>query len=237
MAVTLLSDHGHSYTPGRQLRLDTYLKAKGWRLTNSLRRDRDVAYVRFGLETYASFGCLRPAELAADLAECQGVTVVSYAEGDSVVVLSAGGARAVISKKGERYRYDTPSGDPLKLSPALASLQADGEGFYDDRQVFAATADQEYPDAPERLWRAHFTLAECIPDVIVSLANEYISGASSFGGSVKVASTHGSLNRANSTTFIMSTIGPLPPLMRSADIPAAMAALLGRPWPQNKPSP
>ena len=75
---------------------------------------------------------------------------------------------------------------------------------------------------------------ECTPDVIVSLADECISGAAAFGGSVKVASTHGSLNRANSTTFIMSSLGPLPPLMRSADIPAAMAKVLGRSWPMKK---
>ncbi len=233
--VTLLSDHGHSYTPGRPLALDKYLKAKGWRLTDAPRRDRDVAYVRFGLETYASFGCRRPAELAADLAECDGVTVASYAEGDSVIVRAGGGARAVIRKKADRYRYDAQVGDPLKLGGVLASLQADAEGFYDDRQVFAATADQEFPDALCRLWRAHFSLAQRVPDVIVSLANEYYSGSGSFGGMVKVASTHGSLNRANSTTFIMSTVGPLPPLMRSADIPTHMTALLGRPWPVTKP--
>lgn len=235
--VTLLSDHGHSYTPGKQLRLDEYLKSKGWRLTDAPRRQRDVAYVRFGLETYASFGCPRPAELAADLAECPGVTVASFAEGDSVVVRSAGGARAVIRKKAERYSYDAQTGDPLKLRGILASLRADAEGFYDDREVFAATADHEFPDPLQRLWRAHFSVAKCVPDVIVSLANEYYSGAPSFGGSVKVASTHGGLNRANSTTFIMSTAGPLPALMRSADIPAAMTTLLGRPWPANKPAP
>ncbi|MCJ7544923.1 MAG: hypothetical protein MUP47_10260 [Phycisphaerae bacterium] len=235
--VTLLADHGHSYTPGKQLRLEEYLKSKGWRVTDSLRRDRDVASVRFGLETYASFGCRRPAELAADLAECPGITVASYVEGDSVVVRSAGGARAVIRKKGDRYGYEVQTRDPLALQGILASLQADAGGFYDDRGVFAATADHEFPDPLQRLWRAHFSVAKHTPDVIVSLANEYISGAASFGGAVKVASTHGGLNRANSTTFIMSTIGPLPALMRSADIPAAMSTLLGRPWPAKKPAP
>ena len=235
MQVTLLSDHGHSYTPATRIAIDKYLKGKSWRLTDSPRRERDVAYVRFGLETYASFGCMRKAELANDLAECPGVTVASYAEGDTVVVRSPGGARAVLRKKAGRYRYDAQTGDPLKLLGVLATLRPDAEGFYDDRQVFAATADQEYPDPLERLWRAHFTVAEHVPDVIVSLANEYYSGAATFGRSVKVASTHGGLNRTNSTTFIMSTVGPLPPLMRSADIPVNMADLLHRPWPAVRP--
>ncbi len=226
--VTLLADHGHSYKPGVLLPLDEDLRKKGWRLTDAPQGNRDVAYVRFGLETYASFGCRRPADLAADLAKCLGVTVVSYAEGDSVVVLGDGG-RAVIRHKPGRYKYEPTQGDPLKLKGILAALQADENGFYDDRAVLDATADHEYPDPLERLWRAHFSLAQNVPDVIVSLADDYCSGDASFSGAVSVASTHGGLNRNNSTTFIMSTVGPLPALMRSADVPARMTWLLKRP--------
>ena len=233
--LTLLADHGHSYTPARRIPLEKYLTTKGWRMTGSLREPNDVAYIRFGLETYASFACRRPAELAADLAGCQGVTIVSYAEGESVVVLSSDGGRATITKSGGRYKYEAASGDPLKLSGILGSLSADAQGFYDDRALFEATALHEYPDALARLWRAHFSLAANTPDVIISLADEYYSGSTSFGDTVKVASTHGGLNRKNSTTFIMSTAGPLPAVMRSADIPANMTALLGRPWPAKKP--
>jgi hypothetical protein len=232
MQVTLTADHGHSYTQAKLIPLSEYLKSKGWRITDRPQRDKkDVAYVRFGLETYACFGCHRPEELAADLAACPGVTVASYAEGDSVVVLTADG-RAIVRKKGQRYAYQASKGDPLKLKDILATLAADAEGFYDDRDVMQATGTAEYPDPLERLWRAHFSVAQNIPDVIVSLADEYYSGATTFSGSVKVASTHGGLNRSNSTAFLMSTVGPLPPLMRSADAPGRMTYLLGRPWPE-----
>ncbi len=229
--LTLLADHGHSYTPAKRIGLEKYLKDKGWRLAESLRKPKDLAYIRFGLETYASFACRMPAELAADLAAAEGVTIVSYVDGDAVVVLSSDGGRAKITKRGGRYKYATDAGDPLKLADALSTLSPDSEGYYDDRELFDATAMGEYPDALDRLWRAHFSLAENVPDVIISLADEYYSGSTSFGESVKVASTHGGLNRSNSTTFLMSTAGTLPPLMRSREIPAHMTVLLHRPWP------
>ncbi|MCD6303791.1 MAG: hypothetical protein J7M21_02375, partial [Planctomycetes bacterium] len=68
-------------------------------------------------------------------------------------------------------------------------------------------------------------------DVIASLADGYYSGSRGFSAFAKVASTHGSLNRRNSTAFIMSTAGPLPPVMHSRDIPARMRELTGSPWP------
>ena len=53
-------------------------------------------------------------------------------------------------------------------------------------------------------------------------------------GAVDIASTHGSLNYRNSATFIMSTIAPLPKVMKSTDIPGEMKKLLGGPWPMGK---
>ncbi len=104
-----------------------------------------------------------------------------------------------------------------------------------DGEVFRATADCQYPDPLLRLWRAHFSLAQHTPDVIISLADQYYAGSKGFDVFVSIASTHGGLNKANSTTFIMSTAGPLPPLMRSADISPNVTRLLHRPWPAKKP--
>ena len=72
--------------------------------------------------------------------------------------------------------------------------------------------------------------------MIVSLDDGYYFGAKSFAGLVKVASTHGSLNYRNSVTFMMSTVGPLPKLIRSREVPAHMSRLLGRPWPAKQPT-
>ena len=58
--------------------------------------------------------------------------------------------------------------------------------------------------------------------------------AHGLGSFVKVASTHGGLNYRNTTAFIMSTAGALPPLMRSREVPANMTALTGQAWPLRK---
>jgi hypothetical protein len=228
--VTLLADHGHSYTLATKAPIERFLKDRGWHVADRLRGPRDVAYIRFGLETYASFATRRPAELSADLVECEGVTLASFAEGESVVVLAPDGGRAVVRKRGGSYAYDPVRGDPLKLEPLLERLESD-DGYYDADRLLCATVDHEYPTPLQRLWRAHFATVENPPDVIVSLAANRFSGAAFMARAVDVASTHGSLRRGNSVTFIMSTAGPLPPLMRTREIPGHMSELLGEPWP------
>ncbi|MFA6133274.1 MAG: hypothetical protein WC869_04570 [Phycisphaerae bacterium] len=233
-AVTLLSDHGHSYRPATRIPLDSYLKQRGWRVTDKLSDPRDVVYIRFGLETYASFATQRSAGLAVDLAACEGVTIASYAQDDAVVALGRDGGRATVRRKGDRYKYEVQKGDPLQLKDALTQITADADGYFAADDLLKATVDGAYPDPLARLWRAHFNLAQNTPDVIVSLEDNFYSGSTSFGSAVTIASTHGSINRTNSTAFIMSTLGPLPPFMRSSDIPAHMSKLTGRPWAQRR---
>lgn len=232
--VTLLSDHGHSYTTSKRIDFERFLREKGWRPARSLHKPEDVVCVQFGLVTYAAFAALRPAELAAEITACEGVELVSYADGDSVVVLAPGGGRAVVRRKGARFKYESESGDPLKLKAILADLKPDGDGYYARDELFAATLTHTYPAPLQRIWRAHFGLVQNTPDVIASLADGYFAGMSSLAGSVNVASTHGALNYSNSVTFIMSTAGPLPDAMRSTDVPAAMKALTGSDWPSGK---
>lgn len=234
--VTLFADHGHSYTQARRIDLAGRLKRRGWHVTGRLKKPRDVAYIRFGLETYAGFATDSPAELAADLVDADGVDVVSFAADGTVVVLSAAGSRAVIRAKGGRYAYEAVVGDPLVLKPILAGLTPDAEGFHDADDLLAATAAHRYPAPLQRLWQAHFALVANPPDVIASLTDDYYSGSQAFA--VKVASTHGGLNYRNSVTFIMSTAGPLPPVLRTADIPAGLKRLLGTTdWPMGDAAP
>lgn len=233
--VTLLADHGHTYTPAERIPLEQHLRERGWRLRNSLDDPEDVVYIRFGLETYASFAALRPAALAEDLVAAEGVELASYADGADVVVLAPGGQRAVIRHRDGRFAYEPASGDPLEIADALRTVQADADGYCDADALLAATADGRFPAPLQRLWRAHFDLVPNPPDVIVSLADEYYSGSRGFGKRVTIDSTHGGLNRANSVTFIMSSAGPLPPLLRSSDIPDAMRELLDVPrWPMQR---
>lgn len=256
--VTITADHGHSYTAATRIALEKYLTDKGWRLVDHVENPKDVAYVRFGLETYAAFGASNPPELAKDLIECPGVELASYAQGDRVIVLGSGqdanadsslrttapnwtklaagpgAGSAAISKKGNRYKYEATTGDPLMLKATLSHLKADSEGYYDANELMAATMTHYYPGALERMWRAHFELARTRPDVIVSLCDRFYSGSTAFAGAVSIASTHGALNYWNSTTFLMSSVGPLPPYMRSAQVRAALSKLIGQTWPMKK---
>ena len=191
-------------------------------------------YVRFGLETYASFATRKPAALAADLIACEGVELASYVDGKAVVVLGRDNGGAIINHKNGRYKYEARIGDPLKLDAVLAGLKADGDGYYGRDDLLAATVTHTYPAPLQRLWRAHFALVENPPDVIISLEDRFYSGSTSFAGAVHVASTHGSLNYSNSVTFIMSTAGAMPEFMRSADVPGHIKTLTGEPFPMRK---
>ncbi len=234
LSVTMFADHGHSYTPGTRIDLEGFLQKHSWRLTEKLQCPRDVAYIRFGLETYASFCTRQPKLLAEDLICAQGVDLASYAQGRCVIVLAKGGQQAAIRHGRNGFSYEPKRGDPLQLLPILAHLKPDKDGFYNGDELFHATLMHQYPDPLQRLWRAHFAIVQDPADVIVSLENKYYSGSRSFDNFVKVASTHGSLNRDNSTTFIMSTIGPLPEAMTSRDIPGNMQKLTSAKFPLGK---
>lgn len=232
--VTLIADHGHTYTRANRIPLESYLAGKGWRLADSLSGPRDVAYIRFGLETYASFYTLSREALAADLIAHQGVEIASYTEDSDIIVLGRDGARARIREKSRRFKYEMLSGDPLIMKGILDKLKPDADGFYDAKDLFDASFEHVYPSPLQRIWRAHFALAQNVPDVIVSLADNYYSGLESFAGSIQMVSTHGGLNRVNSTAFIMTSAGKLPPHMQSLDVPPNMKALTGRDFPMRR---
>lgn len=230
--LTLLSDHGHTCTPARPAALDACLKRKGWRMRDRLEGDRDVVSPRLGLVTYAGFWARRPAELALDLAGCDAVELVSFAEDGAVTVMDARGGRARVEHREGRFAYRRLSGDPLGLEQVLAGLEPDTRGFYDDGDLFRATAAHPWPDPLRRLWRAHFEIVEKPPDVVVSLKNEWYAGSGFLSRLVSIRSTHGGLNYANSAAFVFSTAGPLPENLRTGDLPRAMKQLTGRPWPK-----
>ncbi|MCE5327141.1 MAG: hypothetical protein LLG01_12090 [Planctomycetaceae bacterium] len=230
--ITLLSDHGHSYMPASRIEFEKLLGDRGWHVGESLTGRKSVVPVSFGLVTVANFVTTNPPELAGDLIAINGVELVSYVDGDAVAVLGTLGQKAYVRCVNGAYRYSPDSGDPLKLKGVLPDFSR----TYTADDMLALTGQHHYPIPLQRLWRAHHALVKNPPDVIASLANDRYYGATYFDGKIKIASTHGGLNEINSTTFAMSTAGPLPPLMRSADVHTALGKLLGRPFPQ-KPWP
>jgi len=147
---------------------------------------------------------------------------------------------AFVFRGGEdTYWYDFIRGDPLRFM-SIPKVMTKGMALslpiviLDSNHVLDATIDGYYPDPLERVWRAHYGLVEHPPDVIISLEDRFYSGSTSFGGAVNVASTHGGLNKRNCTAFIMSSVGNLPPFMRSRDVPANMRQLTGAKFPMGK---
>lgn len=225
--VTLLADHGQTNTPYTLAELDKHLETRGWRLVNSLKRDKDVVVIKFGLVTCAAFNARDPAKLADDLLAAESVELASYVEGDAVIVRTKDAKAVIKSSDGKMFEYDPVVGDPLKLG---------GKGKFNGRELLKTADDSkcEYPDALYRLWRAHFALVENPPDVIVSLFDRYCAGSGFFSCVMKRSSTHGGLNRKNSATFIMSTAGAIEGPLRSEDIPEKVGELFNRPFPTMK---
>jgi hypothetical protein len=232
--VTMMSDHGHGYRPVKVLDFRTRLVERGWRMTDKLERPRDAVMNTLGLTTYASFHTRDPAALAADLTTIDGVTLASFAEGDTVIVRGRRGARAVIRRTNGRYSYTPTAGDPLALKPILARLKPHARGGHEADDLLAATVTHRWPAPLQRLWRTHFALVERPPDVICSLEDHWCIGMKLIADALDAESTHGSLNYTNSATFIMSTAAALPPFMRSRDVPRHMARIFGGPWPTEK---
>lgn len=231
--ITLLADHGHTNTRPEQLDVEQYLKTKGWQSTKSLKEPHDFYIERLGLVTVASLWTRNPVALAEDLAKCPGVDLASYAKDDAVVVLSPDGGQATIRKHENSYSYDALIGDLLLLKPILEGL-SENQGYYDDVLLLTATATHQYPDALHRLWWAHFGQVENPPSVLISLKDQYCVGSRFFSKVTNMASTHGSLNYKNSVTFIMSTAWPLPPVLRSRDVPQCLGSHAGGRWPMEK---
>jgi hypothetical protein len=241
---TMLSDHGHTLVRGDRVDFRRFLAGKGWRVSDRLEKPRDVVPVEYGIITYASFATLDRAALAADLLTHPGVDLVTYCGSEAVIVEKPDG-KAYIERRGAadnpQYRYRAEKGDPLELLPVIAGrpdLKGEGaDGFADDKAWLAATATHRYPDALDRVWRAHHNQTEHVPDVIASLKDGYTAGSSSRACFLPfVASTHGDLERRSSTAFIMWTADRPAGMaeagaVRCRDLPPLLESLLRRPWP------
>jgi len=227
--LTLTADHGHNLVENRLVSFDDWLRAGGYRPRGRIDDPRDVVTISYGLVTYAEFHTRDPAGVARRLAAHPDVEFACYAEADALVVLNPTG-QARLTRGPRGFRYDSQKGDPLGLRPVLERLAAEGkispDGQIDPTALFEATVDHEYPDPLDRLWGAFHELVENPPDVIANLRDGVCHGSRFFHTMIgRVASTHGSLNRRNSTTFALTMLGELPPALRSRDLLPALEKL------------
>jgi hypothetical protein len=216
--ITLMSDHGHNLVPGQRIELQERLREFGYRVRSSLERPDDVVVPEFGIVTCAAVHTKKPAQVARDLATVTGVDLTAYRQDTGDVVVVHGTDTARLARRGNRYRYDTGSGDPLKLRPILERLNSEGkvdaDGFVNDAVLLATTQDHVYPDVVRRLWRAFDGLVAHTPDVLVSLEDGYYCGSSSMSDWLDLQAAHGNLLMLSSSGYVMSTAGQLGPVIR-----------------------
>ena len=220
--ITLTADHGHSLTRSARVSFKNQLAGAGFRQADNLRSPNDVVEIEYGLVTCAQFFTTQPAAVGGALVGHRAVDLVVYPEGDAIVVRNATDL-ARIGRRANGYTYAPEHGDPLRLLPIVDALRRAGkvnaDGVIDDAALFAATVNHDYPDALQRIWTCFHGLMQKPPDVIASLREGYCHGYWLFEYGVgKVASTHGALDAINSTTFVMSTTGPLPEALRIEDV-------------------
>ena len=220
--ITLFADHGHNLTHGKSIDLKALLERAGFHAATKLTEPNDVVIPEFGLITCASIDTLRPELVSSIVVQIEGINLAMYKNSwDSVVVLNRSG-KALVSYRDGRYRYQILHGDPLKLGPVFENLHSagllDADGYAADEDIFRATSNHEYPDALARIWRAFHGLVKNVPAVVVTTKDGWYCGKGKFDFFVDVASTHGSLNYANSVTFAMSTAGELPEVLRLTDL-------------------
>ncbi|MEW6198432.1 MAG: hypothetical protein AB1601_07195 [Planctomycetota bacterium] len=231
--ITLTADHGHNLVPCRRVSFDDTLKAAGYRPASSLRDPQDVVTISYGLVTYAGLHTRDPAGVAACLVKHPDVEFVCHPADDTIIVMDQVG-RARVRRTATGFAYDVQTGDPLKLAAIIAELHGAGkvaeDGSIDDAALFVATVEHEYPDPLRRLWEAFHRQALNPPDVIANLRDGACHGSRFFYAMVgTVASTHGSLNRMNSTAFALTMLGELPPALRTKDLLPALEAAEQRP--------
>ncbi len=233
VSITLTADHGHNMQAGKWVSFKKYLEGRGWRIRDSISNDNDVATVEFGLVTYAAFNTCKPEKLAVDLMGHETVDLVTYSEGDVVMVIRGtekaritAGPQKDANGRPTACRYEPLRGDPLHYGPVIEKLKVAGkvsaDGFVNHDACFLETLDHEYPDAPWRIWTGFHYLVSNPANVIASLKDPWFNGSAFFNFMVTDLSSHGSLNRLNSETFVLSNRKELPAAIQQTEILGAL---------------
>lgn len=212
LRITLMSDHGHHFAFCKRVPIEQRLTALGYRITGRLEKRGDVIPIEFGLVSSVVIYTQDAEAVARDCLGIEGVELSAWCDTqtDEVVVLSRDG-EARIGRKGDRFSYRAVRGDPLRMLPIMHQLGGDAA---DDAALWNATKLHHYPDALHRLWRAFHGLVQHQPQVMLSLQDDYYCGTPSMNLVYTPVGLHGSLNLTSSSGFCMTTIAPLPEVVR-----------------------
>lgn len=226
--ISLFADHGHNLTRCRRVSFRKPIEKAGYRWAKSMtQRGREVVPVEYGLVTYAAFATVDPKGVADVVLRHEAVDLVFYRGSDDTVIVRGPETEAHVAMGPTGLRYQPTCGDPVKLGAILDGLKLAGhvaeDGGIDAEAMFAATVRHTYPDPLARVWRAFHGLVDNPADLIVNLRDGYCHGSKFFHVMTgDPASTHGSLNRVNSTAFAMTMRGRLPGALRIKQVLRAL---------------
>ncbi|HEY1403309.1 MAG TPA: hypothetical protein VGB05_04220, partial [Pyrinomonadaceae bacterium] len=221
--VTIFSDHGNDFKGYRRVSLKSALRRADFKLDNKIKNERSVVLPQFGL-----VGCAvmwtresNEARLAAVAARVRGVDFAAYEKDGVAYVLNERGI-ATLERRGERFRYRAPQGDPLELSTVVESLRrqgkVDGEDFIADEDWFAATLEGARPDVMRRVFEGVSERVRHRANVLVNFADGYYTGSASLDVFAFLQATHGNLGAQQSFGFVLSSARDLPPHLRARDV-------------------
>ena len=218
LEIVVLSDHGHNKSPGATfLPVEKSLKARGFHVSETLREPNDVAFSVDGVTT--GFGVFSHPDSVAAVAQIfanmEGVELATYRVNDSTFVALQGAQRGTIVRRhhvlGDRYRYDTISGDPLAYREILERMRRDhaldADGFADTPTWIDYTAAATFPVALVRIARGHTDVARNPAPILVSVATTHRIGlglAAITDRIISLGGTHGSLSIPSSLGVLMT---------------------------------
>lgn len=219
--ISMMADHGHNYAESSNIPIAQLLASAGFHPSDRVVSDTDVFIEINGLVTCAGICTKRPAEVASALLKDDRIELAIYLDQDRAIVRNANGEAAIEMHAG-KLRYHPIKGDVLELNSLVAELKgqgiADADGFMDDATWFDQTLNLPWPNAPRRIWDALHRQVINPPTVLLSIKDGYYAGLPEYEKFIKMASTHGGLNQANSATFLMTMTGRLTHSIRHQDV-------------------
>lgn len=233
LEIVLFADHGFHFRKPRgvpKASLAYRLRKVGLNFSNNLKKENRVVSIEWGNISGANFHLREKhvPKVAEILAGLEGVDVVTYREGNKIILLSSKNSRdkaeIYFEESGGRFKYLPAEGDPLEYRSVIESLRrkgkADRRGFVAAQDWLEETKDHHYPDALYRIRDALFSLVENPASILVSTKEDYEYGdfrtrvGSWLRGRLK--GTHGGLFQEASAAFVMTTdpFVKLPPALR-----------------------
>jgi hypothetical protein len=206
----VFSDHGNSQVLSVRIDVEKFLAERGFQVESSIKSEKSVVIPGFGLVGVMAVYCKPEStlKLAQVLSRCEGVDFCSFFnQGAAEIISMKGSGRILADTSGQSLKYETIDGDPLELSSIQEQLvhggQADSQGFVKAEAWFSATAEHEFPDAVNAIYRGLTNHVTNRASLLVSLKDGYHYGSKLFDKLVTLRSTHGSLRKSSMTGFLM----------------------------------